>query len=227
MDKKEKPHYAGHRDRLRQRFLKSGPDALADYEMLELVLFMAVPRRDIKPLAKELLEKFGNFACVLNAPLPELRAAGLSESAAIALKAVQSSAHRLLKQEVMHKPVLSTWQRLVEYCHATMAHEKKESFRILFLNKKNELIADEVHQTGTIDHTPAYPREIMKRALDVGATALILVHNHPSGDPTPSQSDVDMTYAIQGAGKPFDIIIHDHIIVSRNGITSFKSRGLL
>lgn len=225
--KKEKPHYTGHRDRLRQRFLQSGPDALADYEMLELVLFMAIPRRDVKPLAKELLAKFDTFTGVLNAPLPELVKAGLSENAAIALKAIQSSAHRLLKQEIMHKPILNSWQRLVDYCHATMAHEKKESFRILFLNKKNELIADEIHQTGTVDHTPAYPREIMKRALDVGATALILVHNHPSGDHTPSQADIDMTYAIQGAGDPFNIVIHDHIIVSKNGITSFKSKGLL
>jgi len=225
---KETPHYHGHRDRLRERFLAGGPDALPDYELLELVLFMAIPRRDVKPLAKELLVRFGSLAGVLNAEPAELRKfEGLSDTSITALKAVQAAAHRMLKQEVMKKPILSSWSRLIDYCAATMAHETRESFRILFLNKKNELMADEIQQTGTVDHTPAYPREIMKRALELGATALILCHNHPSGDPTPSQADVDMTKAIIAAGKTFSIVIHDHIIVSKNGTSSFKTMGLL
>ena len=224
----ETPHYHGHRDRLRQRFLQSGPDALADYEMLELILFMAIPRRDVKPLAKELLHKFGNLAGVLNAELGELeRISDLSENTIVALKAMQAAAHRLMMQEIIKKPVLNSWSRLLDYCHATMAHEKREHFRVLFLNKKNELIADEVEQTGTVDHTPAYPREIMKRALELSATALILVHNHPSGDPTPSDADVDMTLAIKAAGEPFGIVIHDHLVISKNGISSFKTMGLI
>lgn len=223
-----KPHYHGHRDRLRERFLTGGPEALADYEMLELILFMAIPRRDVKPLAKQLLLRFGNLPGVLNAPAGELaKCDGLSENSVTALKAVQAAAHRMMKQEVMHKPILSSWARLLDYCAATMAHETRESFRILFLNKKNELMADEVQQTGTVDHTPAYPREIMKRALELGATALILCHNHPSGDPAPSQADIDMTRAIVAAGQTFNIVIHDHIIVSKRGTSSFKTLGLL
>ena len=222
------PHYHGHRDRLRQRFMQAGPGALADYEMLELVLFMAIPRRDVKPLAKELLARFGNLAGVLNAETGELeRVTDLSENTITALKIIQAAAHRLLKQEIINKPVLNSWTRLLDYCHATMAHEKKEHFRILFLNKKNELIADEVQQTGTVDHTQAYPREIMKRALELSASALILVHNHPSGDPQPSEADIDMTYAIKAAAEPFQIILHDHIIIARNGTGSFKTLGLL
>lgn len=223
-----KPHYHGHRDRLRQRFAEGGPDALPDYEMLEMILFMAIPMRDVKPLAKELITKFGNLAGVLNAPLAELsKIKGLSENSAIALKTVQAAAHRLMKQEVMDRPILNSWQRLVDYCTATLAHETVEHFRVLFLNKKNELIADEIQQTGTVDHAPAYPREIMKRALELGATALILCHNHPSGDPAPSEADIDMTYAIKGAGEPFRIILHDHLIVARRGVSSFKTLGLL
>lgn len=225
--KQDKPHYTGHRDRLRQRFVQGGPDALADYELLELILFMAIPRRDVKPLAKSLLARFGNLAATVNATVPELEQAGLSENAAIALKSIEAAAHRMMKQEIMQRPVLTSWQRLIDYCYATMAHDKTESFRILFLNKKNELIADEIQQTGTVDHTPAYPREIIKRALELGATALILCHNHPSGDPTPSEADIDMTYAIKGAAEPFGIVLHDHIIVSRNGTKSFKSMGLM
>ena len=226
--KEDKPHYHGHRDRLRERFLSGGPDALPDYELLELILFMAIPRRDVKPLAKELLARFGNLAGVLNAPLPELQKFdGLSDNTITALKAIQSAAFRMMKQEIMQKPILNSWARLMDYCAATMAHEQKEHFRILFLNKKNELIADEIQQTGTVDHTPAYPREIMKRALELGATAIILCHNHPSGDATPSEADIDMTYAIKAAGEPFKIVIHDHLVVSRNGTKSFKTMGLL
>ncbi len=224
----ETPHYHGHRDRLRQRFVQAGPEALADYEMLELILFMAIPRRDVKPLAKQLLVRFGNMAGVMNATLAELQTVeGVSENIAICLKSVQAAAHRLLKQDVLNKPVLNSWTRLLDYVGATMAHERKEHFRLLFLNRKNELIADEIQNSGTVDHTPAYPREIMKRALEVGATAMILVHNHPSGDPKPSQADIAMTEAIVAAGQPFDIVIHDHLIVSRNGISSFRTMGLL
>lgn len=224
----EEPHYHGHRDRLRERFLTGGPDALPDYELLELVLFMAIPRRDVKPLAKELINKFGNLAGVLNAPMGELeKITGLSDNTITALKVIQASSFRMLKQDVMKKPILNSWARLMDYCAATMAHEKKEHFRILFLNKKNELIADEIQQSGTVDHTPVYPREIMKRALELSATAIILCHNHPSGDPTPSRMDIDMTQQIIAAGEPFSIIIHDHIIVSKNGTASFRNLGLL
>lgn len=224
----EEPHYHGHRDRLRERFLLGGPEALPDYELLELVLFMAIPRRDVKPLAKELITKFGNLAGVLNAPIPELeKIDGLSDNTITALKAIQASAFRMLKQDVMKKPILNSWARLIDYCAATMGHETKEHFRILFLNKKNELIADEIQQSGTVDHTPVYPREIMKRALELSATAIILCHNHPSGDPTPSRTDIDMTKQIIAAGEPLNIIIHDHIIVSKNGTASFRNLGLL
>lgn len=222
------PHYHGHRDRLRERFLAGGPEAMADYEILELVLFMAIPRRDIKPLAKTLIARFGNLAGVLNAPVAELRKCeGLSDTSITALKAIQAAAHRMMKQEVMHQPILNSWARLMDYCAATMAHDTRENFRLLFLNKKNELIADEIQQTGTVDHTPAYPREIMKRALELGATAMILCHNHPSGDPTPSQADIEMTRAIAAAGQTFGIVIHDHIVVSKKGTRSFKTMGLL
>ena len=224
----DEPHYHGHRDRLRDRFLVGGADALPDYELLELTLFMAIPRRDVKPLAKELIAQFGNLAGVLNASVTELETIdGLSGNTVTALKVIQASAFRMLKQDVIKKPILNSWARLMDYCAATMAHEKKEHFRILFLNKKNELIADEIQQSGTVDHTPVYPREIMKRALELSATAIILCHNHPSGDPSPSRMDIEMTQAIIAAGEPFDIKIHDHIIVSKNGTASFRNRGLL
>jgi DNA repair protein RadC len=226
--KEETPHYHGHRDRLRERFLNGGADALPDYELLELILFMAIPRRDVKPLAKELVLRFGNLAGVVNATPDELQSIeGISENTAIALKAIQAAAFRMMKQEVMNKPVLTSWQRLMDYCTATMAHEKREHFRVLFMNKKNELIADEIQQSGTVDHTPAYPREIMKRALELGATALILIHNHPSGDPTPSRADIDMTNNIIAAAKPFNIVVHDHVIISKSGTSSFKTLGLM
>jgi DNA repair protein RadC len=225
---KDIPHYHGHRDRLRERFLNGGPDALPDYELLELILFMAIPRRDIKPLAKELILKFGTLAGVLNAPMAELeKFDGLSENTIIALKAIQVAGHRMLKQEVMNRPVLNSWSRLMEYCQATMAHETREHFRILFLNKRNELIADETQQSGTVDHTPVYPREVIKRALELDATAIILCHNHPSGDPKPSQDDIVMTNAIIEAATPMNIIVHDHLIVSKKGTASFKMMGLI
>ncbi len=226
--KDEKPHYAGHRGRLRERFVSSGADALQDYELLELLLFMAIPRRDVKPLAKTLLSKFGSLPELLSAPHASLvQVDGVSENVATAIKTVFALAQRSMKQELMQKPVLNNWTRLMDYCHQSMAHETKEHFRILFMNKKNELIADEIQGSGTVDHTPAYPREIMKRSLELGATAIILMHNHPSGDPKPSQADIDMTRAIIEAARPFDIKIHDHIIIARNGYTSFRNEGLI
>ncbi|MGB4106414.1 MAG: DNA repair protein RadC [Alphaproteobacteria bacterium] len=225
--KKEVPHFHGHRDRLRQRF-RDAPASLADYELLELVLFLAIPQRDVKPLAKSLIARFGNLPGVMNAPADELtKIDGIKENTALALKSITALSHRALKAELMKKPVLNSWDRLMDYCTATMAHETREHFRILFLNKKNEIIADEIQGSGTVDHTPAYPREIMKRALELGATALILVHNHPSGDPKPSAADIEMTRQILRAAEPFNIIIHDHVIVSKNGYSSFKSLGLI
>lgn len=223
----QKPHYSGHRDRLRQRFLQGGSEAMQDYELLELILFMAIPRRDVKPLAKDLIQKFGSFAKTIHASIPELVTCGLSENSAIAIKAIESSAFKMMKQDLEKKPILNSWSRLIDYLYASMAHETKEQFRLLFLNKKNELIGDEIQQTGTIDHTPAYPREIVKRALEYGATALILVHNHPSGDATPSDEDIDLTQEIIATALPFDIVIHDHVIISKHSHTSFKTDGLI
>lgn len=222
-----KPHHSGHRDRLRERFLKN-PDSLPDYELLELVLFMAVPRRDVKPIAKTLIARFGSLNAVLSASAADLTdVEGVSETAAVALKAVQAAGFRMLRQDLAGKPVLKSWDRLVDYCQATMAYEKREHFRVLFLNKKNELIADEIQQTGTVDHTQAYPREIIKRALELSATGIILVHNHPSGDPQPSQADVDMTNDIVAAARPFSITVLDHLVVSKGGTAGFKDMGLL
>jgi DNA repair protein RadC len=221
------PHHSGHRDRLRERFLKGGIDALADYEILEMILFLALPRRDVKPLAKKLIQTFGSFNGVFHASLRDLISFGLSENTAIALKTIESASFHLMKQDVMGRPILNNWAKLMDYVQATMAHEQKENFRLLFLNKKNELIADETQQTGTVDHTPAYPREIVKRALELSATAIILVHNHPSGDPTPSKADIDMTQAVILAARPLGIVIHDHLVVSKNGITSMKNKGLM
>jgi len=226
--KKTTPHYAGHRQRLRERFVFGGEDAMQDYELLELLLFMAIPRRDVKPLAKDLLNAFGSLPELMSAPHTALsQIEGVSENTATAIKTVSALAARMMKQELMQKPVLNNWTRLMDYCHMTMAHETKEHFRILFLNKKNEMIADEIQGSGTVDHTPAYPREIMKRALELGATALIIMHNHPSGDPKPSQADIDMTNQIIAAAKPFDITIHDHVIIARNGQTSFRNEGFI
>ncbi|MFK7840244.1 MAG: DNA repair protein RadC [Bdellovibrionales bacterium] len=225
---KDEPHYKGHRQRLRERFVNGGSDALQDYELLELLLFMAIPRRDVKPLAKDLLKTFNTLSELMAASIPELtRVNGISENTAIAIKSIEAIANSMIKKDLEGKPVLNSWTRLMDYCYATMAHEKKEHFRILFLNKKNELIADEIQGSGTVDHTPAYPREIMKRSLELGATALILMHNHPSGDPKPSQADIDMTQQIMRAAEPFNIKIHDHIIMSRNGYNSMKNNSLM
>jgi DNA repair protein RadC len=221
------PHYKGHRQRLRARFLKGGKDSLAEYELLELILFMAIPQRDVKPLAKSLLTKFGSLGAVLHAPFSELESYGLSENSIATLKVIEAASFELLKSDIMKQPILNSWTKLLDYLKATMEHDRNEHFRVIFLNKKNEIIADEIQQSGTVDHTQAYPREIMKRALELSSTAIILVHNHPSGDPTPSKPDIDMTKQIIDSGKPFSIVIHDHIIVSKSGTTSFKQLGLI
>ena len=225
---KKKPHYHGHRSRLRERFLATEGNALPDYELLELLLFHSIPRVDVKPLAKRLIERFGSLAAVLAAP-PErlMEEDGLKETSVVLLKAVRESGLRMGREEIMERPVMSSWDALIEYCRAAMAHEDTERFRVLFLNRKNALIADEVQQKGTVDHTPVYPREVVKRALELGATALILVHNHPSGDPEPSRPDIDMTKEVRDAAVALGIVLHDHVIVSRSGYTSFKSLGLL
>ena len=223
-EKKPKPHYSGHRDRLRDRFKDNGANALADYELLELILFRAIPRRDTKPIAKALLAQFGTVAEVLSAPIERLKEVdGIGQSVAVDLKIIQAAGQRLAKDQIMEQPILSSWSELLEYCHSAMAYEKKEQFRLLFLDKKNRLIADEVQQVGTIDHTPAYPREVVKRALELSATAIILLHNHPSGDPTPSQADIMMTQKIIEAATPMGIAIYDHIIIGKSGHTSLKA----
>jgi DNA repair protein RadC len=216
------PHYLGHRERLRDRFLEGGPNAVTEYELLELILFRAIPRRDVKPLAKALIARFGSFAEVVSAERPRLREIeGLSDAAITEIKIVQAAAGRLARGEVKKRTALSSWSAVLDYCRTTMAFADKEQFRVLFLDKRNQVIADEVQQTGTVDHTPVYPREVIKRALELSATALILVHNHPSGDPTPSRADIQMTQAIVDIAKPLGISVHDHIIVGKDGHTSF------
>jgi DNA repair protein RadC len=224
----EARHYLGHRERLRQRFLTGGADAMPDYELLELTLFAAVPRRDVKPLAKALITRFGSFAEVIAAPRERLLdVEGVSEGVAAQLKIVEAAALRLVKTRVMGKPALTSWNALIDYCAAAMARSSREEFRVLFLDRRNVLIADEVQSTGTIDHTPVYPREIVKRALELGASAIILVHNHPSGDPAPSRADISMTRDVADAAKALRIAVHDHVIVGRNGHASLKALGLL
>jgi DNA repair protein RadC len=222
------PHYRGHRQRLRTRFLEAGAQALADYELLELVLFRAIPHRDLKPLAKGLLARFGSFAEVISAPTKLLKEVkGLSEGAVAELKIVQAAASRLTRGQLTRRPVLSSWSSVLDYCRTAMAFADKEQFRILFLDKRNHLIADEQQQTGTVDHTPVYPREVVKRALELSATAVILVHNHPSGDPTPSRADIQMTQAIVEVAKPLGIAVHDHLIAGKDGHASLKGLKLM
>ena len=222
------PHYLGHRERLRERFFSAGPDALSDYELLEMALFSSLPRRDTKPLAKELLKKFGSFVEVIHAPVARLREVnGIGDASISQLKLLAAAAGRAAKGELKRSVALSSWNDVIGYCRSSMAFADKEQFRLLFLDKRNQLIADEVQQTGTIDHTPVYPREVLKRALELSATALILVHNHPSGDPTPSQADIQMTKAIIDIATPLGIAVHDHIIVGRGGHASLKGMRLI
>jgi DNA repair protein RadC len=222
------PHYHGHRERLRKRFLDAGSEAVSDYELLELILFRAIPQRDVKPIAKDLIEKFGSFAEVIAAPprrLSEIK--GIKDAAIAEFKIIHAAASRMARGQVKKRTVLSSWSSVLDYCRTAMAFADKESFRILFLDKRNQLIADELQQTGTIDHTPVYPREVVKRALELSATAIILVHNHPSGDPTPSRADIQMTQAIQEIAKPLGISVHDHIIVGKEGHASLKGLKLI
>jgi DNA repair protein RadC len=222
------PHYLGHRDRLRERFLAGGADALPDYELLELALYAAIPRRDVKPLAKALLSRFDSFAEAIAAPRERLlEVKGVGDSVVSHLKIIHAAALRLSKTTILGRPALSSWQALLDYCAAAMARNAHEEFRILFLDRKNALIADEVQGQGTVDHTPVYPREIVKRALELSASAIILVHNHPSGDPTPSRADIEMTREIVAAAKALRIAVHDHLVVGRGGTVSFKSLGLM
>jgi DNA repair protein RadC len=222
----QKPHYLGHRDRLRERFATAGADALAEYELLELLLFRLIPRSDTKPVAKALLARFGTFAEVLGAPVNLLQEVkGIGPAVALDLKVIAASAKCMARGEIKGSEILSSWDKVLDYCRAAMAFEAREQFRILFLDKKNALLADEVQQTGTVDHTPVYPREVVKRALELSASAIILVHNHPSGDPTPSKADIDMTKTIVDVAKPLGISVHDHIIIGKKGHASMK--GLL
>jgi DNA repair protein RadC len=222
------PHYLGHRDRLRARFREAGAGAVQDYELLELVLFRAIPQRDVKPLAKELIARFGSFAEVISAPphlLSEIK--GVGDAVITELKVVEAAAGLMLRGRLKDKTVLSSWSSVLDYCRAAMAFADKEQFRILFLDKRNQLIADEQQQSGTVDHTPVYPREVVKRALELSATAVILVHNHPSGDPTPSRADIQMTQSIIEIARPLGIAVHDHIIVGKGGHASLKALKLI
>ena len=221
-------HREGHRQRLKERFRTGGADAMPDYELLELLLFRSIPRRDTKRLAKDLIQRFGSFAEVLTAPPARLlEVSGVGEATITDLKLVAAGAQRFARVEIMHRPVLSSWASILDYCRTAMAFESQEQFRILFLDKSNTLIAAEVQQRGTVDHTPVYPREIVKRALELSSTAIILVHNHPSGDPTPSSADLRMTREIIDIARPLGIVIHDHVIVGRKGHVSFKGKGLI
>lgn len=224
----QQPHYHGHRARLRQRFRENGEKSLPDYELLELLLFRAIPRRDTKPIAKQLIDEFGSFAEVINAPEARLKKiSGIGDAVIMELKLVKAAALRLMQSEIVKKPVLHSWSAMISYVTAAMAHEQREQFRIIFLDKSNQIIGDEVQSEGTVDHTPVYTREVVRRALEVGATAIILVHNHPSGDPTPSRADVKMTKEIMAALDKIGILVHDHIIVGRKGHASLRQLELM
>ncbi len=223
-----KPHYHGHRDRLRQKFAEKGAAALAEYELLEMLLFRSFRQGDTKPLAKALIEEHGSLSAVLSAPISRLKeTSGVGDSVALDLKLIQAAGQALANGQIRARPLLSSWSSVLEYCRAAMAFEERELFSILFLDKKNQLIKDEIQQTGTVDHTPVYPREIAKRALELAATAIILVHNHPSGDPTPSRADIEMTKTIINVLTPLGITVHDHIIIGRDGHASLKGLQLI
>src|SRR5271165_2687490 len=219
------PHYFGHRQRLRERMIANGAEGLPDYELLEVILFAARARGDVKPVAKALLAHFGGFAEMMSAEPDALAAAGLNLAGIAAIKAAREAALRLMRAELQQRPVVNSWDKLIDYCSAQVAHGKIEEFHILFLDRKNVLIKDERQQRGTVDHTPVYPREVVKRALELGASALILVHNHPSGDPTPSQADIAVTQDIKKAAAPLGVVLHDHVIIGRNRHTSLRELG--
>ncbi|MDQ0510404.1 DNA repair protein RadC [Angulomicrobium amanitiforme] len=221
-------HFVGHRERLRDRFRLGGADAMPDYELLELVLFRAVPRADVKPLAKALVDRFGSFAEVITASPGRLREVkGVGDAIITEFKVIGAAVERVTRERLRARPVLSSWSAVIAHCRASMAYAEQEQFRILFLDKRNQLILDEVQQRGTVDHTPVYPREVVKRALEVAASALILVHNHPSGDPTPSNADIQMTKTIIDVARPLGIEVHDHIIVGKDGHASLKGLRLI
>jgi DNA repair protein RadC len=227
-EEKPEPHYLGHRRRLRERLLAGGAEPLADYELLEFLLFAGQPRGDMKPLAKALLHRFGTLPAVLSAETEALLGvSGMGAASVAALKSVREAALRMLRAEVAERPIISTWQKLIDYCTAAIGFGAVEQFRLLFLDRKNALIADEAQQRGTVDHTPVYPREVVKRALELGASAIIMVHNHPSGDPTPSKADIEMTREVQKALAALDIALHDHLIIARGNHASFRGLRLL
>ncbi len=213
---------------MRHRLLTAGPDSVADHELLEMVLFLALPRRDTKPIARALLGRFGSFANAVSAPVADLRGVeGLGDAGVAALKTIQAAAVRLVRAEVQDRPVLSSWDRLMDYLSAAMMRGRVEQFRVLYLDNKNRLIADEAQSEGTVNHTPVYPREVVKRALELHATALIVAHNHPSGDPAPSADDRAMTAEIKRAAEALGIVLHDHVVVGNGRVMSFRSAGLL
>ncbi|WP_416877878.1 RadC family protein [Litorimonas sp.] len=226
--REDKPHYLAHRDRQRAKFAASGGDSFADYELLELFLFNSIPRRDVKPIAKDLLKTFGNLGEVCAAPLHRLtEIRGIGEKTALDLKLLHAASVRMGRESVLGRPILSSWTALLDYCRSAMQFEPVEQFRVLFLDRKNRLIADEVLGRGTIDRAPVYPREIIKRALALESTAIILAHNHPSGDPTPSQSDITMTNEVIASAKAMGVVVHDHLIIGRENVVSFKTLGLM
>ena len=225
---KQPSYIADHRQRLRARFMQGGAAAIPDYELLELVLFRAIPRRDVKPLARALMDRFGDFNRVITAPEPRLRdISGVGDAVIVELKVIEAAAHRMARSRVMRQHVLSGWDALLDYCHTTMAHRETEQFRVIYLNRKNVVIGDEEQGKGTVDHVPVYPREVAKRALELNASALILVHNHPSGDPTPSQADIGMTQQIFAACSALGLTLHDHLIIGKSRELSFRSEGYL
>ena len=217
-----------HRKRLRARFMEGGANAMPEYELLELVLFRAIPRQDVKPLARALLDRFGDFNRVISAPVDRLaEVKGIGDAVICELKVVEASAHRLARARVLQRPVVSSWDALLEYCKTAMSHLETEQFRVLYLDRKNVLIADEPQGKGTVDHVPVYPREVVKRALELNASAVILVHNHPSGDPTPSEADIVVTRQIEAAAKALDLTLHDHLIIGKSDTLSFRAQGLI
>ncbi len=225
---KQPSYIADHRQRLRARFMQGGADALPDYELLELVLFRAIPRRDVKPLARALMDQFGDFNRVITATEARLRdISGIGDAVIVELKLLEAAAHRMARSKIMQQHVVSSWDALLDYCHTVMAHRETEQFRVLYLDRKNVIIADEEQGKGTVDHVPVYPREVAKRALELNASALILVHNHPSGDPTPSQADIDMTQQVLAACQALGMTLHDHLIIGKSTELSFRSEGYL
>ncbi|ABI65336.1 DNA repair protein RadC [Maricaulis maris] len=220
--------HTGHRDRLREKLTSAGGLALHDYELLELYLFRCIPRRDVKPIAKDLIARFGDLGGVASASVGQLSSVrGVSEKTAVELKLIKALSERLAREQVIGRRVITSWSALVAYCRTAMQHATTEQFRVLFLDRKNKLIADEVLGEGTIDHAPVYPREVVKSALAHEASAIILVHNHPSGDATPSQADIEMTRTLMEICKPFEIAVHDHLVIGRENTASFKTLGLM